>query len=96
MLLPDGVPTLGGDAAVAIPLLSRCWVNINIDTSKPSQKKWRPVSDWRFMLLMACVIPLAGLLGSGQNPLSMNPYALVGSFLPAVLICGTIYLFNKR
>jgi hypothetical protein len=71
-------------------------MEVKIDTSKPVENKWKPYGDWRFMLAMATLLPIATILGRGQNPLSMNIPALIGSFLAPVVIVGVVWLFNKK
>jgi hypothetical protein len=71
-------------------------MEVKIDTSKPVENKWKPIGDWRFMLAMALLLPIATILGRGQNPLSMNIPALIGSFLAPVVIVGVVWLFNKK
>ena len=71
-------------------------MEVKIDKSKPVETKWRPIGDWRFMLAMATLLPIATILGRGQNPLPMNIPALIGTFLPYVVGFFVVWLFNKR
>lgn len=57
-------------------------MEVKIDTSTPVENKWRPIGDWRLMLAMATLLPIATIVGRGQNPLRMNIPALIGTCLP--------------
>ena len=71
-------------------------MEVKIDTSKPVEYKWKPIGDWRFMLAMATLLPIATIWSDGRNPLSMNIPALIGTFLPYVVGFFVVWVFNKK